>query len=328
MDCTVAWEAVRHHKSQSLNAKLETLRLGRLAVPKFPPLPLLQLDDDSTTDLNGVFAACRKVAFTIVEVENMMAMEYQLEQCHVAGDAAPAELTPMKLQMLFQAHRRFVFSHRQSLQNALKNLARFQEALLVPQGVGYDSNSNNGADEQWLPLKTGAPSAFNLRASLISQPSIVASLMGEADEFSSSSHLKMTAACDLFVSLCHKIEDRGSRARRRYLTNCIYALKSLDLELLSKFKHCMNMLLSYFEERDRQELSLLNLYHEIHRITDIMKFDMSSYVQRVSSDLVIGELWDLMNVSDDYLAAYRQSSAAVRGTKVSNHAGWQSGADK
>ena len=110
MDCTVAWEAVRHHKSQSLNAKLATLIIGELHLPKFSPLPLFPLGDKGTvTDYNGVFDAAKQMMFTIVEIENALQMEYSLDNLHIAGkEMNSSTLTPMKFQMLFQVSKRTV----------------------------------------------------------------------------------------------------------------------------------------------------------------------------------------------------------------------------
>ena len=86
----------------------------------------------------------------------------------------------------------------------------------------------------------------------------------------------------------------------------------------------------YFEERDSQELSLLNLYYEIQRVTNIMRMDIEYYVAKVSSQLVIGELWQMMDVTPDVLSSFRTSnSLGDRSKKDSNQeAGWQSGVKK
>lgn len=293
MDCTVAWESVRHHKSQSLNAKLDTLLKGQLMTPNFPHFPLLQLNSDNATDLNGIFRACRKLMFNIVEIENATMMEYSLDKLHIAGEANEKDLTPMKIQMLFQTHRRFVFSHLlESLTNGIAETARFQNALRCP-------TSGDLGDDFFQK----APSIGTY-----SPPD------NEIQRF--PGYAKMVAACDGFVKASHQIDGIDSLGRSGtdlmgYLINCVYAMKANDLNLISNCKEAMKMLIVYFEERDSQELSLLNLYYEIQRVTDIMKLDMKYYVEKCASELVIGRLWKIMNISPGELVPIGAPSISI-----------------
>ena len=215
MDCTVAWEAVRHHKSQSLNAKLETLHIGKLATPSFPTWPLLKLDNNTTADLNGVFGQCRKLMFNIVEIENSASMEYALDVLHIAGTQDAKALTPMKFQMIFQAHRRFVFSHLVSLTNAVAQTSRYQNALRCPQDISF-------ADQDFF---IQVPTVEDQ-----SKPVILEEVAG---------YVEMMVSCDLFVAACHQIEGlyKGSKIID-YLTSSIYTLKRYDMELLRGESAC------------------------------------------------------------------------------------------
>ena len=115
MDASTAWEAVRHHRSQSLNAKLATLHVGKLVQPEFPAHPVMVLPNNDLTNPNSICAKWRDLLFDVVEIENAMQIEYKLVQKHIAGKASPSEVTPMKLQMVFKAHRRFLLTHVASL---------------------------------------------------------------------------------------------------------------------------------------------------------------------------------------------------------------------
>ena len=92
----------------------------------------------------------------------------------------------------------------------------------------------------------------------------------------------------------------------------------------------MKLLMIYFEERDSQELSLPNLYYEMKRVINIMRMDMTYYVAKVSSELVIGELWQMMDVTPDDLSSFMaNNSLGDRPVKdSSSEAGWQSGVKK
>ena len=283
MDCTVAWEAVRHHRSQSLNAKLATLYIGKLKTPKFAPLPLLKLDENTTTDLNGVFNIWAQLLFDIVEIENAMRLEYRLDMMHIAGSPHATVLTPMKIQMLYQAHRRFVFSHLgTSVANARATAERFKEALRNPQEL---SDGNLGLGD------------FSVAGA-----GMMNSLLDEIT--SSDATKKMLASCNHFVEACHcgitaaDLElDGRDRATIDYLANTAYALKSHDLKLLSKWKSSLRMVMVYLEKRDSQDIPLPQFYHTLQTVSNSMMVDLKTYISRVSSPLLLSQLWEIIDVS-------------------------------
>ena len=311
MDATVAWEAVRHHKSQSLNAKLATLLVGKLRVPSFPPLPLFSLDDDSSTDFIGVFDAWRKFIFDVVEVENAMIMEYSLDKLHIAGNSSADDLTPMKIQMLFQAHRRFVFTHLGgSVKKAKADAMRYAEALKHPQDW---ENEHTIDHDQGL------------------HPTSVKVVL--QDMLASESTPKVLAACDLFIRACHGIKNSyHGKETKDYLIISAGVMKRNDLALLRKLKNTLRMVMMYLEERDSRNISIPNLYYELQRAADTIMLDWRTYVKTISSPLVLDKLWNIMDIShnsDAYLGKYDARDWLTEAPKkIERFSGWQGGLKK
>lgn len=95
MDCTPAWRSVRHDRSQSLNAQLSTLLIGRRAQPSLPATPtypLYQLAGDGaasagdttsvelvgTVSIRSVYERVQEFVWGVVEVQNSVRIEYRL----------------------------------------------------------------------------------------------------------------------------------------------------------------------------------------------------------------------------------------------------------
>lgn len=319
MDATVAWEAVRHHRSQSLNAKLATLHIGKLRIPTFAPLPLMSLDDNTSTDLNGVFRAWRKFMFDVVEVENAMMMEYSLDTLHIAGDSNAKDMTPMKIQMLFQAHRRFVFTHLGgTLKDSKANAMKYQKALKRPAHYNVEFERGCGLEVDLDEDEGMYPS---------SHETVMQKLLDSKDS------LKVLASCDLFVRMCHDINTiyHGDDEMMHYMINSADAMKTHDLRLIYKMKDALRMVMRSFEERDGLFISPPTLYFELQKAADTIMYDWEAYVKKISSPLIIKKLWDKMGISDEYLATYNANDwlNLTKPTLSSQTvAGWQSGVKK
>jgi hypothetical protein len=256
MDASKAWEGVRHHRSQSLNAKLATLHVGKLAAPNFLPLPLMKLSDETLTDVNGVFASWRNLLFDVVEIENAVRLEYTLVNLHVAGNSTSEVLTPMKQQMIFQAHRRFVFSHIASIVSVrLEDARRYARALRHPQNLPADEQSAFQPDNE---------TSFNkLRQELVDS------------EFTSVT----LRACDALVAACHF--DDPDDSLMKYLCACTRSMRIFDLKLIHNWKKSLRRVMLYFEKRDGQPLSLFQLYHELHNASLAMMDDEMELKKRL-----------------------------------------------
>lgn len=309
MDATVAWEAVRHHRSQSLNAKLATLQVGSLHLPKFTPLPRLALNGEKSTDLNGVFHAWSKLLQEIVEIENAMKMEFSLRSLHIAGSSSAEVMTPMKLQMLFQAHRRFVFVHIQSIMLGMDTALEYKEAVRTP--INFEAFS----------LKNGRFLATDNQ------------MHGELLEAISSGKgtLQMLLACDKFVAACHQINGAESCEAGQdnklidSLTTSTKTVQDLDLGLLGKWKASMRSVMIYMEQYDTRKMSLPRLYHKLHSTYMSMMLDLNAYISSVSSGIVVGQLFEHVGVTSNDLAVYENSwlNLTVKTGITGGPPGWQ-----
>jgi hypothetical protein len=269
-----------------------------LHTPTFPPFPLLSLNNGTVTDYNGIFSAVREMMFTFVEIENALQMEFYLSELHVAGPVEASTVTPMKIQMIFQAHRRFVLTHvLGSIVNCVHKTEMFRQSLRYPNSSTFTFGSEDDSDF----FQTGNPAPLpilNLR---------------QNDGFN-----EMVGTCDLLVKSSHQVKGGKGDELLGFLSNCRYAITRLDLELIGCFKNTTAMLITYFEDRDSQELSLVNLYHEIGRALDIIRFDLMNYVSRWSTEVVVKYLRDFMGVD-----GFNCEEKDVLMSNGRERAGWQ-----
>lgn len=112
LDATRAYQAVLHHVNSEVDALLgmveigaiRRLHLGESGGVAIGPQGLFYLS------LEEVFQVWVRYLYLIVEMENALAVDFSfLDYATTAGDT-PEALTPFKMQLLIQAHRRFLSS--------------------------------------------------------------------------------------------------------------------------------------------------------------------------------------------------------------------------
>eukprot|EP00035_Acanthoeca_spectabilis_P032822 m.20586 g.20586 ORF g.20586 m.20586 type:complete len:1458 (+) comp5590_c0_seq1:339-4712(+) len=271
MDATKSWESVRHHRSQSLGSKLTTLFIGELQVPHFPALPILRLSDGNLTDLNGVCDVWKNLLFDVVEIENAVTIEYGLLSKHIAGGSSHAshtDVTPMKLQMVFQAHRRFVLSHigpiiKVGMSTAVAQMSAVSQASTMSCAKDHLTTPSNEFHSQLLELVKSDHGALFMQA------------------------------LDVLIKKCHP--DHGNPTPHKSVLALLQliarGLQQLDTALIRQWKMTIREVFVHFESISGKHVDLTRLHHVLSNGSFAVVRQLKTYITQCCD--VVSPLWNM-----------------------------------
>jgi hypothetical protein len=302
-------------------------------MPSFSPIPLLILDGEKTTNMDSVFKSWRSLLFSVVEVENTMSMEYSLDVLHVAGKNHDKVITPMKLQMMFQAHRRMVFSHLNSVWTSAVNKAiKYTRAVI---NIQY-STGGKSPDKHTTEVSQNVSDSFGNNYSMYHYLPVpfeknkddINCFHEDFDRILASPKVaKMLSSCDALVSACHEIKHNNGNEDTElvwYLTSCIRTIRTNDMKLLRQWKNILRRVMVFFEENDGKAISLYNCFHELLTSLRSMLSSLEKYVDLNSSQHFLDQLKNLPSWEEKVESYYDNEWLRVKEKKGSATHTWQS----
>jgi len=109
-DATRAYERAEHHLNPEVHSMLDMVKLGAVRRLDFRDVWGVALLGDGARDvtLHELYRSWVRRAYALVEQENAFANSVSVRQAPLTGGEAPRERTPMKTELLFEAHDRLV----------------------------------------------------------------------------------------------------------------------------------------------------------------------------------------------------------------------------